>query len=270
MAIVDALAGDAFIRALVIQIILPKNVNADMACMLLNNLSKHQSVSTLLLPEVLPESSTHHIDNLLELFGKEENTYNPAASYHFLGGVFANLSSCPQGCRFFLGQSTVDKTIRLSKVIMFTEHKDLIRRGGAVSTLKNVAFGVNVDAGRGLEILIDPSLNLLVYILLPLSGPEDYTDDEMEGMPEELQLLDTDKKRESDERIRHALVDTLLLMCGTLQGREYLRSLKVYDVIKKLHLQEQSEEVQETIEKLVNMLMRDEAQVDGEHDQQQR
>jgi Domain of unknown function (DUF384) len=80
----------------------------------------------------------------------------------------------------------------------------------------------------------------------------------MEGMPDELQLLDPDKKRESDPKLRLALVETLVLLCGTRQGRDRLREVKAYDVIKKLHLQEKDEDVSEMIERAVNMLMRDE------------
>lgn len=77
-------------------------------------------------------------------------------------------------------------------------------------------------------------------------------------MPSELQLLDDSKRRESDLTLRLALVEIILLMCGTLEGRDELRRFKAYDVIKKLHLQERDEDVQEMIERAVNMLMRDE------------
>ena len=77
-------------------------------------------------------------------------------------------------------------------------------------------------------------------------------------MPDELTLLDPEKKRESDPKLRLAIVDILLLLCGTRSGREKLRKVKVYEVIKKVHLQERDEDIQERIESLVNMLMRDE------------
>ncbi|KAJ3041325.1 hypothetical protein HK097_002289 [Rhizophlyctis rosea] len=135
------------------------------------------------------------------------------------------------------------------------EHEDKIRRGGCISAVKNGAF--DVDGHEGL--LFDEELNLLPYLLLPLSGPEEYTDEEMDGMPDELQLLEDDKKREPDPKLRVKLIETLLLFATTRKGRDYLRAKKVYPVIQKLHLQEQSDEVKEVIERLVNMIMRDEA-----------
>jgi hypothetical protein len=80
----------------------------------------------------------------------------------------------------------------------------------------------------------------------------------MEGMPDELTLLNKDKKRETDPKLRMNLVEILLLLCGTVNGRNKLRNVKAYDVVKKLHLIERDEDVQEMIERVVNMLMRDE------------
>jgi hypothetical protein len=81
----------------------------------------------------------------------------------------------------------------------------------------------------------------------------------MDGMPDELQLLEDGKKRESDAKIRLILIEILLLLASTRKGREILRAKKVYPIIQKLHLWESSEEVQEAIERLVQLLMRDEA-----------
>lgn len=55
------------------------------------------------------------------------------------------------------------------------------------------------------------------------------------------------------------LVEILLLLSTSKQGREILRAKKVYPIIQKLHLQEPSEDVQEAIERLVQLLARDEA-----------
>ena len=83
------------------------------------------------------------LDNLLEVFVKGvDKKYNPHAEYHMLAGLFANISGSPQGASFFLGNSSVDGTPRLSRLIPFTEHCNLIRRGGVDSCLKNVCFTV--------------------------------------------------------------------------------------------------------------------------------
>lgn len=80
----------------------------------------------------------------------------------------------------------------------------------------------------------------------------------MEGMPDELQLLPDTKKRESDAKIVQMLVETLVLLTSTRFGRDTLRHRKVYPIVQKLHLASVNDQVNDVIERLVNMLMRDE------------
>ncbi|KAJ1340444.1 hypothetical protein BSLG_004963 [Batrachochytrium salamandrivorans] len=242
-SIVTIMSDDGFLTSMILHIVLPKNVNADLCCILLNNISKYDVVASQLLPPAAEPM--------------DASKYNPDASFHFLGGIFANITTTPQGCQFFLSRSTVDESLRLSKLAVFTEHTDAIRRGSVVSAIKNCCFGASVEK-MGEDILFSDELNLLVYILLPLSGPEDYTMEEMEGMPEALQLLEPEKQRETDPRIRLMLVEIILLLASTRFGRERMRALQVYHVIRKLHLIEKDEAIQDVIEEIVNLLMRDE------------
>jgi len=80
----------------------------------------------------------------------------------------------------------------------------------------------------------------------------------MEGMPEDIQLLPPTKTREADAHLRETLLEGLILLTSTREGREYLREKKTYPVIQKFHLAETEERVQEIAEQIVNMLMRDE------------
>jgi hypothetical protein len=215
-----------------------------------------------ILPQDLQQSAqgTAMLDNLLEIFVKgDTNVFNKEANFNFLAGVFANISASAQGCMHFLNKSTVDGTSRLSKLVVFTEHSNLFRRGGVISTLKNVCYGVSLEK-KGLEVLLDPELNLFVYVLLPLMGPEEYEMDEIEGMPDELQFLSNDKKREVDPQLRLMLLEILVALGSERSVREFMRRIKVYEIIKKLHLQESNTKVSEMVEILVNLLMRDESE----------
>ncbi|KAI8911367.1 hypothetical protein DFJ77DRAFT_491867 [Powellomyces hirtus] len=280
---VAVMDNEDFLYDLILLIVLPRNVVADLCCMLLNNLSESSSVARKLVADIshtatraaspstpsaaseTPKENsqtklkTHYLDNLLEVFVRGEGKrYNPSAEYDFLGGVLANVAMTNAGSQWFRGRTGVDGAMRLSKMVVFCEHKNRIRRSAAISTLKNTAFDP-----EGHELLLtDSELNLLPYILLPLSGPEEYTDEEMDGMPDELQLLEDDKTREPDAKLRANLVETLLLFTTTRKGREILRAKKVYPVVQKLHLQEKDDNVQDVIERLVQMLMRDE-EADG-------
>ncbi|KAJ3344210.1 hypothetical protein HDU91_000256, partial [Kappamyces sp. JEL0680] len=257
IAFVGVMTESPFLHELVLLLMLPTNVNADLCCMLLNNLSQHAAVVNRLLPleNASKNEGVEIIDNLLDLFVKgDASLYNKSATFDFLAGVFANITTSPQGCQFFLHPSTLDGLKRITKLMVFTEHPSVIRRGGCVSAIKNICYSANLSS-KGVDILIDPSLNLLVYILLPLSGPEDYTDEEMEHMPDELQLLEPEKKRERDTAIRTMLLEALLALGSTRPGREFMRANAVYHVVKKLHVQEKSDDVIDHIENLVNLLM---------------
>lgn len=103
-----------------------------------------------------------------------------------------------------------------------------------------------------------PGMDLLPYLLLPLAGPEEYDLDEQELLPPALQFLPPTKKREGDHVIRLTHIETLLLLCTTFWGREYLRAHGVYEVVRVLHENETVDKVSEHVERLVNFLKRDE------------
>ena len=55
-------------------------------------------------------------------------------------------------------------------------------------------------------------------------------------------------------RVTH--VETLLLLCTTRWGRDYLRTHGVYEVVQVLHEQETNDAVSGHVERLVNLLKR--------------
>ncbi|KAF7798572.1 hypothetical protein EIP86_009794 [Pleurotus ostreatoroseus] len=198
------------------------------------------------------------------------------ASLHFLSSVFANLSITPPGRLFFLTprasnplSNEGDLEYPLAKFLVFTEHKDTIRRGGVASIMKNCAF--HKEAHRAMlspdtekfaippSTTVAPGMDVLPYLLLPLAGPEEYDLDEQELLPSALQFLPETKKRETDAVIRLTHVETLLLLCTTFWAREYLRSHGVYEVVRTLHENEKVDKISEHVERLVNFLKRDES-----------
>ena len=89
-------------------------------------------------------------------------------------------------------------------------------------------------------------------------GPEEYDDDDTEGMLDELQLLEPDKQRESDVEIMKTHLETLLLLSTNKEGREVLRQVKVYPIVRETHLHVEDEGVREACDRLVQILMRKE------------
>lgn len=54
---------------------------------------------------------------------------------------------------------------------------------------------------------------MLPNLLLPLAGPEELDDDEMQKLPIDLQYLSDDKKREPQADLRIILLESLLQVC---------------------------------------------------------
>ncbi|GAA5981203.1 hypothetical protein JCM10908_004021 [Rhodotorula pacifica] len=203
------------------------------------------------------------LDLLLEVFLKgDSKKYNPNATYDFLASVFANVSLLPAGRAFLLATPDRSAEPPLAKIISFTEHPSTIRRGGVASTIKNAAFEkaghTRLVAPSNEPVAEEGSIDLLVQLLLPLCGSEEFDIDVLDELPAELQLLPPDKKREPDAQIRGILIETLVLLATTRANRDAMRTRGVYPIIKEAHLQEQVPAVKEAMVRLVNLLMRDE------------
>lgn len=122
------------------------------------------------------------------------------------------------------------------------------------STIKNVAFEVDAHP-RFLDV---DQINIMPYLLLPIMGPEEYSDEDTEGMLEDLQLLPPDKERDKDKEIIKTHLETLLLLTSTREGRDYMRQIKVYPVVRECHAHVDDEEVREACDRVVQIIMRDE------------
>ncbi|KAF8983719.1 hypothetical protein BGZ46_009681 [Entomortierella lignicola] len=259
--ICEELDDEDFIKYLIFNTIISKtNILSDLGCMLLSNMCKNESIATKILkltgkPVEGLTTGTSAVAQLADIFLKgTDKSYNPQCNYDFLASVFATLATLPLG-RTLLFAKDDNELSPLSKIVCFTEHPSLIRRGGVITTIKNASFSVENHPA----LLDENDINVLPYILLPLCGPEEFDLDDMEGMPEDIQLLPPTKTREADAHLRETLLEGLILLTSTRPGRDYLREKKTYPVIQKMHLAETEERVQEVAEQIVNMLMRDEA-----------
>ena len=137
---------------------------------------------------------------------------------------------------------------------MFTEHKSDVRRKGVASTIKNVAFEIDSHG----DLIGEDEINILPYLLLPIMGNDEYDEEDMLDMLPDLQLLPPDKERDSDPTIMQTHIETLMLLTTTRMGRDVLRNIKVYPIIRETHLRVENDDVREMCERLVQVLMRDE------------
>ncbi len=200
-------------------------------------------------------SSANAMDQLMDCFVKE--TLNrPAKDYDYLSYVFADLSRHEAGRKYFLTKQAYDDVVPITKLTVFTdEHRSHVRRKGVASTLKNVCFETSAHH----FLLSESGANILPYVLLPLAGNEELSDEDTEGMLPDLQLLPPDKERDLDPDILVSHLETLLLLTTGREGRESMRRVKVYPIIRNCHLQVGDENVREACDRLVQVLLRDEA-----------
>ena len=59
------------------------------------------------------------------------------------------------------------------------------------------------------EWLLSEGVDILPRLLLPLAGPEEFDDDDMEKLPDDLQYLPPDKTREPDPDVRIMLLESI-------------------------------------------------------------
>lgn len=310
--LVPFLMEPSFLTFLVSYILNPDAILADLASMLLSNLTASPSACSSLLslkiplvpmagglyytphsrsgscPAPVPYPSEQPCDTfslplLIDAFvqgasiDKSLDASKRARNgdLHFLSSVFANISTSPAGRLFLMTprptnplQQDSALEFPLAKIVPFTEHQDMIRRGGIASALKNCAFYAPCHkAILSPEIHVvsvppstisAPGMDALPYILLPLAGPEELDLEDQEKLPSSLQFLPSTKKREPDSVLRLTHVETLLLLATTRWGRDYLRGHGVYEIIRGAHLEESVEKVSEHIERLVLLIKGDE------------
>ncbi|KAF2111857.1 DNA-binding protein-like protein HGH1 [Lophiotrema nucula] len=270
--VVKALAtDDAFLETLLSRITNPKEPNANDLAMLLANTAKHDSLQRILtlqrpVPPTL-STSKYAIDQLLDCFVKGAKArYNTHADFDYLSYFFADIARFPNGRAYMTTPQPHDgDVIPITKLQVFTEDGSHVRRVGVASAIKNAAFLVSSHPTLLSNLDPDPALpppskgaNLLPYILLPLMGSEDYADEDTEGMLDELQLLEPDKEREKDVEIMKTHLETLLLLSTTREGRDVLRRVKVYPIVRETHLHVEDEGVREACDRVVQILMRKE------------
>ncbi|KAJ2785733.1 Protein hgh1 [Coemansia interrupta] len=254
-------ADEDSLAMIVSLITIPTSDIADTICMLLSNLTKIDSVCRILATLDVGEvpgicNSSKALDQLTDVFVKGmDKKYNKNAKFAFLASVFADITNYSFGRHYFLERTAYDGKMPITKIMVFSEYPDLIRRGGVDSTMKNVCF----EKDKHRDILNPRETNLLPYILLPLCGPEEFDMDEMEAMPEEVQLLGEEKKREQDPKLRACLLEAINLLCTTHFGRQTLRQKMVYPILRELHKADDDETCLELNERAVQLLMRDES-----------
>lgn len=244
----------------ILQIIFNNTMNsesrlADPFLSVLSNLSRHEELINGIIHSLLEIDNTI-FDKLVGVFSKSD--YNQQQqNLNYLGAIFSNFSQSS----LFRNIIATSQTRLLQRLLPFIYHEtSVIRRGGITGLLKNMCFDTSLH-----EWLFSSEVDVLPFILLPLSGPEEFDDETNEKLPLELQYLEPHKKREADPDIRTILLESLAQLCATRKGRNYLRDKGCYEILRELHKFEISEDGDlkslKACENVVDILIRTEDEI---------
>ena len=224
--------------------------SADPACMTLSNLSIDKACANHVWQHLQGHKIT--IEKILDALCLKKKDEEKCPKFHYLGPFLSNLTQLPEVRGMLLKEECL-----IEKLLSFTEYKESsVRRGGIIGALRNCCF----DYEKHDSLF---QLELLPKLLLPLAGPtpEIFEEEEIEKLPIDLQYLDEDKKIEEDADIRKLLLEALLQLCATKNGREILRGQNTYLILRELHKVEKDENVQLACENVVDILIKKEDEI---------
>uniref|UniRef100_A0A672KM20 Protein HGH1 homolog n=1 Tax=Sinocyclocheilus grahami TaxID=75366 RepID=A0A672KM20_SINGR len=135
----------------------PEYMFADRICTILSNLSRHERTCRDVFNTV--QEQKIGLDKVVEIFCTEG--FNKKASLHYLGPLLSNLAQLPEARHFILDK---DKCL-----LPYTQYEESTHH----------------------EWLLSDAVDILPYLLLPLAGPEELSEEENEGLPVDLQYLTT-------------------------------------------------------------------------------
>jgi hypothetical protein len=202
------------VKRLVDYVLNEKSKFADTACAILSNLSRGKRNSEIIFNKYFLEEKHEQNNNdsvknyvnfekLLKVFCTEN--FNKSNKLDYLAPFICNLSQIEAVRNTILS----DKLI-IQRLLPYTTYeRSTLRRGGIIGTIKNCCF--NYDYHE--MLLFSSDIDLLSRLLLPLAGPEEFDDEDMDKLPIDLQYLPPEKQREDDPDIRIMLIEALSMVC---------------------------------------------------------
>lgn len=228
--------------------ILDPNFNqADSVCKFLSNLSRPEDCANYIATHII-QNKEISIPNIVSAMCNVK--YNQKANLNFLAPLLGNLAQVS----VIRKELMTEKQYVLQRCLPFLNYEESeVRRGGVASLIKNCCF----DTGYH-DWLLGDQVDLLPRLLLPLAGPEEFDEDDMEKLPVDLQYLPPDKKRESDPDIRKIIVESIFRLCATKKGRQYIKEKNTYVIMREYHKWEPERMNYPTIMNLIDVLIGDE------------
>lgn len=211
-------------------------VFSDLACMLLSNLSKNVSCAESLV-------------SFTGLF--VEIATSPKQKFDFLFSVLADMTLSAE-CRRYLSEGDHPIFLRL---LTFINDSSYVKRGGVAVIVKNCLLEVDCHQ----TILEDHDDTLLAALLGRLVHSEcEFSDEDLDKMLLEISLEHRNTPSESDPAIREMVIESLIALGTTYEGRVILREKEVYPIIRECHKLETDDALRGGMEIIVEYIIRDE------------
>jgi hypothetical protein len=170
-------------------------------CMALSNLTTTETGSKAFV-ELMESKGERTLFDIVTLFCDRGADRNDSQHLDYISTVLGNITQVPSGRKIVL-----DRTKRIfQRLIPYLGYNDsVIRRRGMACLIKNCCFD-----GSHHSWLLSDEINILSCLLLPLAGPEQFDEEDMEKLPVDLQYLGEDKTREPEAEIRILLLESLM------------------------------------------------------------
>lgn len=246
--IVKLNTAEKLIDRLLMSALYDGRVEAHIACIALSNLSRSESSASVIAEFIAKERDPDvGVKRIVDVLCRSD-----LDGVNYLAPFLSNLTQVSAIRKILLDR---DRVIFQRILPLINYAKSEVRRGGIVGTVRNCCFETEHH-----DWLLSDEVDLLARLLLPLAGPEEFSEDEMETLPVDLQYLPPDKQREPDADIRRMLVEAINQLCALKTCRHLVKANNTYIILRELHKWERNEANVVAIENLISVLISEEPQ----------
>jgi hypothetical protein len=186
----------------------------------------------------------YYLSKLIELFCTHDDKKEKEDAFSWIASVLNNVTQVREGRDLIL-----EKRVVFLKLFVYIQHPNKIRQRGILGVIRNCLFD-----SRTHEWLLSDDVDILSKLLLPLRGPEVYDEDDTQRLPKLLQHASKDKEREKDLESKAMIIDALLLLASTMDGRTKMRAKNIYVIVRDYDQLEDNETISENLVSLITLL----------------
>lgn len=229
--------------------------------MLLSNISQNEVGAGAVLQMRAHDGALLGLNvcRLINWFISEEYTKNiteenPSDPLQYVSTIINNITQLDEGRELIIDT----KRNILPKILPFLNSPNEIRRVGISGTIRNICL----NQEKHEYLLFSKDVDILPKLLYPLAGPEHLSSKDRYGMSPDVLRDGKNKKRETNMTVIQNILESILLLTGSLSGRNELRRGKAYPIIRNYHTSVKGRidpKIEDLLFEIVERLMGDES-----------